>query len=468
MPELAEVLGDRVVWNVNSTARGGGVAELLSSLLPYERGCGVDARWLVITGSPEFFAVTKRIHNLLHGITADGSELTDAERARYQATLADNADALRRRVKSGDVVVLHDPQTAGLIPALADAGCQVIWRCHIGIDHPNAPVRVAWDFLRGYVRAADASVFSRRAYVWEGLDDARVHIIAPSIDPFTPKNQELDDDTVSAILHRALSLPSVPPRLAGEPLSPSPSGGGQGGGGGGGSPVIRRQDGSVIQLTRSAEMVEASPPPADARLVVQVSRWDQLKDPLGVMDGFARYVAPHTDGHLVLAGPAASAIPDDPEGPAMLHRVEDAWRGLPQAVHERVHLAGLPMADLDENAVMVNALQRRAHVIVQKSIAEGFGLTVAEAMWKGRPVVATRVGGIQDQIEDGQSGVLIDDPHDLAAFGAAVTRLLRDPAAADRLGAAAKQRVRREFLAPRQLTQQAQLLIKVLRERTLA
>lgn len=476
MPALSGALGGRAVWNVNSTGRGGGVAELLASLLPYERGCGVDARWLVIAGSPEFFAVTKRIHNLLHGIASNGSALGDAERARYDQTLAGNAEALRHQVKPGDVVILHDPQTAGLIPALAGAGCRVVWRCHVGIDHANAAARRAWDFLRPYVRAADAAVFSRQAYVWDGLDQRRVEIIAPSIDPFTPKNQEIDAGTVAAILHAAISLPesrsfllqgerenseSLPLQGERENTESLPL---QGEGAGGGGPAVPRPDGSLIRILHSAEMVEASPLPAGARLVVQISRWDRLKDPLGVLDGFARYVAPRTDAHLILAGPAASAIPDDPEGPAMLRQVEDAWRRLPAAVQHGVHLAGLPMADLDENAAIVNALQRRAQVIVQKSIAEGFGLTVAEAMWKGRPVVATRVGGIQDQIEDGQSGLLIDDPHDLAAFGAAVTRLLGDPTTADRLGAAATQRVRREFLAPRQLVQQARLLIKLLRE----
>jgi trehalose synthase len=157
-------------------------------------------------------------------------------------------------------------------------------------------------------------------------------------------------------------------------------------------------------------VVEVAPLPMDARLVVQVSRWDRLKDPLGVMDGFANHVAGRTDAHLVLAGPATAGVSDDPEGAEVLQECVAAWSRLPAETRARVHLACLPMDDVEENAAIVNALQRSAVVGVQKSLAEGFGLTVAEAMWKGRPVVASRVGAIQDQVTDGVSGLLLDDP----------------------------------------------------------
>jgi len=180
------------------------------------------------------------------------------------------------------------------------------------------------------------------------------------------------------------------------------------------------------------------------------------------MDGFARYVAPHAEGHLLLAGPAVKRVADDPEQPRVMRRLEARWRRLPRRVRARVHLARLPMEDEEENAALVNALQRHSRVAVQKSLAEGFGLTVAEAMWKARPVVATRVGGIEDQIEHGRSGLLIDDPADLEAFGRAVVGLLRDPAAAQGLGVAARSRVRRHFLAPRQLAEQATLVRRII------
>jgi trehalose synthase len=193
-------------------------------------------------------------------------------------------------------------------------------------------------------------------------------------------------------------------------------------------------------------------------MVLQVSRWDRLKDPVGVIQGFVDHIAPASDAHLVYAGPSVAAVADDPEGKAVLEEVHELYERSPAEVQPRLHLACLPMDDLEENAAIVNALQRRANVVVQKSIAEGFGLTVAEAMWKARPVVASRIGGIQDQIVDGVSGVLLDDPFDLAAYGAAGLGLLRDPERARRLGREAQERVRDEFLPVRSLMQYLDLI----------
>ena len=181
-----------------------------------------------------------------------------------------------------------------------------------------------------------------------------------------------------------------------------------------------------------------------------MSRWDRLKDPVGLLACFAEHVA-DAASHLVIAGPDVEAVDDDPEGAEVLAEVRAALAEMPGAVRGRVHLVSLPMDDLDENAAMVNALQRRADVVVQKSIAEGFGLTVAEAMWKQKPVVAGRVGGIQDQIVDGESGLLVDDPRDLAAVAAAIDSLLGDPERAARIGRAARERVIEEFLQIRRL-----------------
>jgi len=200
-----------------------------------------------------------------------------------------------------------------------------------------------------------------------------------------------------------------------------------------------------VSLVNHAEVFETAPPALDDRIVLQVSRWDRLKDPLGVIQGFARYVAPLTDAHLVYAGPAVEAVSDDPEGKQVLDDAIAVWRALSDHQRARVHLATLPMVDGEENAAMVNALQRHAFVVVQKSIAEGFGLTVAEAMWKGRPVVASKIGGIQDQVEDGHTGVLLPDPEDLAAYGAAVVGLLENDRRAREIGAAAREQVRDNF-----------------------
>jgi trehalose synthase len=192
------------------------------------------------------------------------------------------------------------------------------------------------------------------------------------------------------------------------------------------------------------------------RLVVQVSRWDHLKDMTGVMTGFAARPTPE-DVHLLLVGPDISAVADDPEGALVLRECRSLWQSLPPEIRSRVHLACLPMDDVDENALIVNALQRRATIVVQKSLVEGFGLTVTEAMWKSRPMIASAVGGIQDQIVDGRDGVLIKDPLDLEAFAAALGELLDDPQRAAGLGAAAHQRVLDEYLGDRHLTQYVEL-----------
>jgi trehalose synthase len=439
--EGRELLRGHVVWNINSTPSGGGVVELLRPLVAYARGAGADVRWVVIDGTPEFFAVTKRIHNRLHGTLGDGGALDDDARRVYEDVLAANAAAFVGRVRAGDVVIVHDPQPAGMIHALREAGAAVIWRCHVGLDEPNDLARQAWAFLLPYVAEADAYVFSREAFAWEGLDRERIAVIAPSIDVFAPKNVDLDADTVRAVLG---ATAIVDDEVAG-PVA------------------FTRLDGTPGRIERHAQMVEDEPLAPDVPVVLQVSRWDALKDPLGVIRGFAEHVPADTGAHLVYAGPAVEAVADDPEGERMLRESIAARAALPAEARRRIHLATLPMQDAEENAIMVNALQRHARVIVQKSLAEGFGLTVAEAMWKSRPVVASRIGGIQEQIVHGDSGVLLDDPHDLAAYGAAVTGLLADREAAERMGRRARERVRDRFTSVRSLLDYLALIRRVVR-----
>ena len=199
----ARELHGRVIWNVNSTAKGGGVVEMLQPLLGYCRGAGVDARWLVIGGPPEFFAVTKRIHNRLHGFDGDGGPLGDGERQLYERTLGDSAEELVSIVHPRDIVILHDPQTAGLAKAVRATGATVIWRCHVGLDEVNDNARGAWDFLRGYVLDAHQFIFSRAGFAWEGLPRDRVSVIRPSIDAFSAKNAEQSPDQSRAILAAA-------------------------------------------------------------------------------------------------------------------------------------------------------------------------------------------------------------------------------------------------------------------------
>jgi trehalose synthase len=436
-------LAGRVFWNVSSTARGGGVAEMLPALIGYARGAGIDARWAVIEGSPEFFRLTKRLHHALHGATGDGSALGEAEGARYDEVLHENVRELEGIVRPHDVVILHDPQTAGLAPYLLRHGAVVIWRCHIGADTVNQQTELGWRFLQPYLNDVPALVFSRAAYAPSWCDPARVVVIQPSIDPFSPKNQVLDERAVRAILVEA-GLVEGPP--------------------GEGHPTFERSDGAPGRVDRQADIIRLGRAPSwDTPLVVQISRWGPLKDHVGVLRAFAAVVngeAP-AGAELVLAGPNVNAVADDPEGAAVFEEVLAAWRRLPHGVRRRVQLVNLPMTDAEENAAMVNALQRHAAIIVQKSLHEGFGLTVTEAMWKGRPIIASAVGGIQDQIEDGVHGLLLSDPTDLGQLSAALHRLLEDRPFAERLGEQACQRARNEYLALRHVIQYGRLLARV-------
>ena len=429
----------RAVWHVNSTARGGGVVELLTSLLAYARGAGVDTRWVVIEAAPDFFEITKRLHNHLHGYPGDGGPLGEPEREVYERALSANARELSDRIRKGDVVFCHDPQTAGLVDRLLETGAVVVWRCHVGLDLPNDLARRAWDFLRPYVDGAHSYVFSRREFAWEGLPTDRTWIVPPSIDAFSAKNQDMDPATVGAIL-----------RVVGLGATDS-----------GAAPVFVREDGTPGRVERQTEVDQDGPLPEGAAVVTQVSRWDRLKDPAGVLRGFSEHLEGH-EAHLLLAGPAVEAVADDPEGANVLEEIRSLRAELPARLRARTHLACLPMDDTEENAAIVNAVQRRADVVVQKSLAEGFGLTVAEAMWKERPVVASRAGGIQDQIVDGESGLLLDDPRDLGSFGAAVKSLVENPRRGREIGVAARQRVRDRFLGTRHLIQYLDLLTLLL------
>ena len=434
-------LEGRTVVNVNSTATGGGVAEMLHTLLAYVLGAGIQARWLVIGGTPEFFAVTKRIHNGLYGSPGDGGPLGPAERQTYEQVLSRNTDELIARVRPGDIAMVHDPQPAGLVSALRAAGARVVWRCHIGRDEPNEWTERSWEFLRPYLEEVEAVIVSRAAFGPPFADPERTFVIAPSIDPFSSKNEPMSSRNARV----ALGYVGL---LTGDGTAPA-------------VPFSRR-NGSTGTIGRQVDLLGTGSAPPEAPLVVQVSRWDRIKDMEGVMQGFADHVDLSLDAHLVLCGPEVTGVTDDPEGAEVLRECLDGWRGLPRRTRDRIHLACVPMVDLDENAAVVNALQRHAAIIVQKSLAEGFGLTVAEAMWKARPVVASAVGGIVDQIPDNDHGLLLDDPHDLAALGAAVDHLLRSPDDAARIGVNARSRIADLFLGDRHLEQYAhvfQLLI---------
>ena len=409
------------VWNISSTAHGGGVAEMLQLLCGYANDAGADTRWLVIDGDPEFFAITKRLHNRIHGAAGDGGDLGLREAAHYKAVLDANVDAIDGRIHRDDIVILHDPQTAGLANHLIGYGVHVAWRCHIGSDRTNTFTEEAWSFLHPHLDKCRTFVFSHAAFVPSQLAGADVWIIEPSIDPLSNKNRPLAKKRVSDLLVR-IGLLEGP--------------------GSGRAPAV---------------MGGAAPLSPDDPLVVQVSRWDHLKDMQGVLRGFAERLAGRTDARLALIGPEVSGVSDDPEGAQVLEECLDLWRSLPRRSRDAIRLVTLPMDDPVLNAVTVNAAQRHASVVVQKSLQEGFGLTVTEAMWKSRPVVASAVGGIVGQIPQG-AGILLADPSDLDTFGWSLAGLLADPAEMASMGRRARHHVREHSLSDRHLVDYARLV----------
>jgi trehalose synthase len=385
----------------------------------------------VVDGDPEFFRITKRVHNGLYGSDGDGGGLGAGERAVYERAVRRNADAVGGFFRRGDIAIVHDPQPAPLIAPLLEAGALVVWRCHVGFDGTNHWTERAWEFLRPYVTPAHAHVFSRGAFAPDWIDRSRIRVIPPSIDPFTAKNLTLGPTEAVGLLASATLVDAGAVR------------------------PDRR-------VARAADVIRSGPAPeADVPLVVQVSRWDRMKDMTGVLEAFVEHVP--GPAQLVLAGPAVAGVSDDPEGAEVWAEAAGAWADAPSEARSRVHLAAIPMTDPLENALVVNALQQHARVVTQKSLAEGFGLTVAEAMWKSRSVVASAVGGIVDQVIHGETGLLVDDPLDLDGFGGAVRRLLADPAEAERLGRNARAYVTERFLADRHLLQYAELVSHLLR-----
>lgn len=397
---------------------------MLRTLPPYWRGESLDARWLVLEAPRLFFAFTKRLHNLLHGVSV--SIASRSRRRLYDAVSQEAGRQLRAMVKPDDVVILEDPQVAGLAPELAGSGAVVVWRSHVGTEEANEHVEEAWEFLRPRVEGASVFVFSRSNYI-PGFLAGRACAIPPAIDPLSAKNQELTGAQAAAILRR-IGLAD-----GRGPWQPA---------------TAALQDGTVVTVARRANVLRENRPPqlGKSPLVVALARWDWLKDPIGILTGFARHLD-HPGARLVIAGPAAGAVADDPGGRGVLRATRAAWHELPAADRARIDVVSLPMVDLEENALMVNALQRKADVVVKKSLQEGFGLGVTEGLWKGKPVVATGVGGHKDQIEHDRSGLLLEHPADLREFAAAVDELLADEDRARAMAAAGREHVRENFLA---------------------
>lgn len=310
----AELLAGRTVWWINSTSRG--VAELIRAMAPYWCGSGVAARWLVMEAPVAYFRLTKRIHNLLHGAPARRLEIRDLILFGRVSRVV--GAQLADLVAPGDVVILEDPHTAGLVQVLRRAGAVVVWRCHVGADRSSEPVEQAWRFLLPFVADADGFVFTRREYIPPGLDRARTILLAPAIDPVSPKNEILAPVVAGAILARCgLAYGREHGR----------------------SVRVATAAGRVIDVYRRARIVRegALPRLEKERLVVALARWDRLKDPIGIIRGFTERVRA-AGVRLIVAGPATRAVSDDHEGTAVLREVQAAWRALPRSQRRRVDL----------------------------------------------------------------------------------------------------------------------------------
>ena len=361
---LAKEVKGKTIKMVNSTAVGGGVAEMLNRMVPLLSEVEVPTHWDVITGGNDFFEITKAFHNALHG---SPYELTQAAKDIF---LTYNEQNRRRMQFEEDLVVIHDPQPVGLVLSRAQSKASWVWRCHIDLSNPNSAV---WDFLRPFVERYDAAIVSSQSFAQQ-LPIPQ-YLFYPCIDPLSEKNKELTD--------------------------------------------------SQIQQICDEFGIDRSRP-----IVTQVSRFDRLKDPIGVVKAY-KLAKKYVDCQLVLAGGGAT---DDPEGATVLRETKEAAGNDPDII-----ILDLP----PWCALQINAIQRASTIIVQKSLKEGFGLTVTEALWKGKPTIASAVGGIPNQIIHKLTGVLV---HSIEGCAFQIRYLLTHPEFARGIGSAGREHVKENFL----------------------
>ncbi len=382
--QLAKPLQGMNVVHVNSTAVGGGVAEILTKLVPLMRELKLNACWEVITGDEEFFQCTKSMHNALQG---NQFPIRDSLLRHYEEVNADNAQKLRSNLEAADFVFIHDPQPAPLLKYCPNRKGKWVWRCHIDASHPYRPV---WKFLQPFLNNYDASIFSLAAFA-RALPHPE-YLIPPSIDPLSDKNIALERNEIDTVCDR-------------------------------------------FSLDRQRS------------LIVQVSRYDHFKDPVGVIRAYRLATKFIPSLQLVLAGGSAT---DDPEGKIVIEEVKAAAADDPD-----IHVLLLP----PDSHRTINALQRAADIVLQKSTKEGFGLTVTEGMWKGKPVIGGDTGGIRLQVINYHTGFLVNTPEGAALR---IRYLLQQPDKIDEMGKKAKAFVRENFLMTRQLREYLTLMVALL------
>ncbi len=383
LKQLSDPLKGMKIIHVNSTKKGGGVAEILNQLIPLKKELGIDAEWEVISGEADFYQCTKKMHNALQG---NREEISDKLYKAYEDTNLQNSERLRSRLEDADIVFIHDPQPAPLLRYCSERKGKWLWRCHIDVSHPFRPV---WKYLRDYVEGYDASIWSLANFA-QPLSHP-LYLIPPSIDPLSEKNIELPEREIAKFLDSWNINRNVP-------------------------------------------------------IITQVSRFDRFKDPIGVIQAY-QLIKKYAPIQLVLAGGGAT---DDPEGAQVLAEVQEFAGNDPD-----IHIMELPP---DANRA-INALQRGSQIVLQKSLREGFGLTVTEALWKGRPVIAGHTGGIRLQVINHYNGFLVNTPEGVALR---VRYLLKHPDIMEIMGKRARQVVLDNFLITRQLQEYLTLVLALI------
>lgn len=440
-----ENLKGRTIWMINSTATGGGVAEMLPSQMRIMRSLGVKIEWMVIEAKdPSFFDITKRIHNAIHG-SGDGI-FTDEDREVLEKVNAQNAEKAIAAINDGDLVVIHDPQPIPLAAMIAEKrNVKTVWRCHIGLEEQNDTTRGVWSFLSAYFKSYDHFVFSLPEYVPEDLVD-KTSIIPPAIDPLSHKNRILHTDQCVGILLQAGIIGGPEPLLYGFYEHQT-----------------RRvmPDGTFNKVNHQSNLDLIYRP-----IVTEISRWDRLKGFKELMDAFIlmkRENETSTDrssvaykrikaARLVLGGPDPESVSDDPEGEDVLKELIEQYRSIASELQDDIAILLLPMDNPKENALIVNALQRFSNIVVQNSIQEGFGLTATEAMWKQRPVLVSGAAGLRFQVQHDINGKINEDPTNISELAHALKSMLNSPKEREKWGFNGQIRVVENFTLFSQIT----------------
>lgn len=442
---LVPKLNGHKVWMVNSTADGGGVAEMIPKMIGLMKDLGVDAEWVVVNSDERtFFTLTKRLHNLIHDFGPAGFSATDVK--LYQRVSQNLADELTERIAPEDILVVHDPQPLGAgAEVKRRTGVRAIWRCHIGLGQQTAATASAWRFLKTHAQCYDHAIFSTPEYIPSYLRD-KASVIHPAIDPLSDKNRELSVQELGAVLLNAGLMknghhPGRRWKYQARRLQPD----------GNFAPAHLGQDIGLLFFP----------------IVTQVSRWDRLKGWESLLNGFVYWKRNFVNGHaktsrryasltgirLLMVGPDPSAVQDDPEGLGVLNELREFYRSLSPQEQDNVVLLTLPMVSREQNHLMVNVLQRCSTLVVQNSLQEGFGLTATEAMWKRLPVLGTVSGGLRRQIRDRVDGLLTQDPQDPREIAANLDEMLTSRAKRERWGRNAQRRVHDQFLMFTQVRQ---------------